>query len=112
MSQKAANTDKMNVLHDKLADIFTRVLKNYESKLNFAEDLDPEVLTEELLTALGTEPSPAMLSTIAKFLKDNEISYDDGAVEDLSAVQEQLANRQKDRGKLATLTTLRAVENG
>ncbi len=108
----AANKTKMDGLHDKLAGIFTKVLENYGKKLDMLDELDMDNIEDQMLEALAQEPSPAMLSAISKFLKDNEISYDDGAVAGLSAVERQLENRKKARGNLATLTNLRAVENG
>ena len=98
MSKKAANTDTMGELHDKVAKVFTRVLTNYEQQYEDDDMLD--------------EPSPAMLSAAAKFLKDNDISYDDGAVEELSAVETSLKARKAARKNVTVLADLRAVGNG
>lgn len=109
MTKKAANTETMNNLHDKLAKVFIKVLEGYETRMDAAESGELEA---ELLAALAAEPSPAMLSAVAKFLKDNDISYDDGAVEELNAVEQSLKARREKRGNLTVLSELRAVENG
>ena len=109
---KSANLGKMNTLHDKLAGIFTKVLEGYGKRLDAMDELDMDDVESQMVEALSAEPSPAMLSAISKFLKDNDISYDDGAVEGLSAVERQLENRKKVRGNITTLTNLRAVDNG
>lgn len=101
MSKKAANTDTMGELHDKVAKVFTRVLTNYEKQYDEADG-----------EAIEIEPSPAMLSAAAKFLKDNDISYDDGAVEELSAVEASLKARKAARKNVTVLADLRAVDNG
>ena len=106
MTKQAAHTDSMSSLHDKLAQVFTRVLKNYETRLDAIDSGDLEA---DILAAIDAEPSPAMLKAVASFLKDNNISYDDGAIEGLNAQQESLERRKKARGNLTVLTELRAV---
>ena len=110
MAKGAANSNNMNRLHDKLARVFIRVLDGYDKKLDMLSELDVNNIEDGLIEAPLTEPTPAMLSAVSKFLKDNDISYDDGAVEELSAVQQRLDARKKSRGNVVSLTDLRAVE--
>ena len=113
MANKAATELALGNLHAQVALVFDKVLKTYEKRLDILENIKTDELTEEALNLLMSEsnmPSPAMLSAITKFLKDNEISFDTKEIEHLSATQERLNARKAKRGKLADLTTLSLVE--
>lgn len=109
--QKAASQSKMNLLHDRVADIFLRVLQKYNSAMDVTEgmitgQLDKQEITDEVLNAFieqGTMPSPAMMSAITKFLKDNEVLFEKEKLEELSAQQRALAEKRKNRPDLGTL---------
>lgn len=113
MAKGAAKHDAMSDLHSKLAEVFIGVLKGYEAKADMlTKAVMEDELTAELLEALGSEPSPAMLSSIARFLKDNSISFDTEEIEELSALEQRLKDNAGKRPDLVSLTTLRVVENG
>ena len=113
MATGAATEQKLGKLHDKLADLFLKVLKGYElrtevlDRIASADDMEDELM-EELFSA-NIEPSPAMLSAVAKFLKDNEISVDRAELDQLSAQQERLKARKARRPNLQTITNLKVV---
>jgi precorrin-6B methylase 1 len=113
MAIKAANEAVLGDLHARIADVFTKVLQTYEKRLDVIENIDPDQLTEDVLTLLMSDssmPSPAMLSAITKFLKDNEIAFDVPELEALSATEERLQARRSKRGNLSTLTNLALVD--
>lgn len=92
MAKGAANEGALGKLHSKLATVFTKVLERYESKL---DELTEDKLADEMLEEF--EPSPAMLSAIAKFLKDNEIGLDTEEVEKLNATERRLQEQREKR---------------
>lgn len=98
MAKGAATESALGKLHSKLATVFIKVLERYENKL---EELTEDKLADEMLDEF--EPSPAMLSAIAKFLKDNEIGLDSEEVETLNATQRRL-QEQREKRKRAGLT--------
>ncbi len=113
MAIKAANEAVLGDLHASVARVFEKVLATYEKRLDVLENINTEELTDEVLGMLmsaDTMPSPAMLSAVTKFLKDNEIAFDTQEIEHLSATQERLNARKAKRGSLASLTTLALVE--
>ena len=113
MADKAATELTLGNLHAQVARVFDKVLKTYEKRLDVLENINTEELTEDVLSMLMSEssmPSPAMLSAVTKFLKDNEISFDTKEIEHLSATQERLNARKAKRTNLINLTTLDLVE--
>lgn len=112
MAKGAATENKLGTLHDQVARVFQKILDRYEARLDVINTADRESMEKELLDELFDEnalPSPAMLSAVTKFLKDNDISYDTEEVDKLSSQQRRLQENAKKRGELTTLTTLRAV---
>ena len=113
MAKGAASENALGALHAKLAIIFTKVLETYEARLDMAQTAKTaEELSDEMVSALldaNLEPSPAMLSAISKFLKDNDIAFDSDEISKLSDTEERLKARRKRRGELVNLTDLRVV---
>ncbi|ANS06240.1 terminase small subunit [Phage MedPE-SWcel-C56] len=118
MAKGAATENKLGALHATLTAVYTRVLKSYEANLVELDkikagdhDLDDEVAAA-MLVELG-EPNPAMLTAVAKFLKDNDILYDTEELGKLSAQEERLARMRKARGdKVVSLAGLPVADNG
>lgn len=116
---KAASQAKMKALHDRVATIFLAVLETYQKRLDVVEKLAAEVLDmEEVEAAIVAEvmkegglPSPAMMSAITKFLKDNEVLFERDQVDDLSATQKALQERLRNRPSLASLSIVPKVAN-
>lgn len=111
MAKGAANEAALGGLHAKVAKVFIAVLTRYEQRMDVIDTLDRTEITDEVLLALlddGAMPSPAMLSAITKFLKDNEINFDAEAIEELSGQERRLAQRKATRGNVISLTTLSA----
>ena len=98
MAKGAATEKALGAVHAQLAKVFTKVLTRYEQKL---DELTEDKLAEEMLDEF--EPSPAMLSAIAKFLKDNEIGLDSEEVETLNATERRL-KEQREKRKRAGIT--------
>lgn len=112
MATHAATETTLGELHARVASVFNQVLNTYILRLDVLENINTEELTEDVLKLLMSEsnlPSPAMLSAITKFLKDNEISYDTQEIEHLSATQERLNARRAKRSNLQNLTSLAIV---
>lgn len=115
MAKGAANETQLGFLHAKITAVFQRVLDRYEARLDKLDTMDADTLEEDLLAELFSEealPSPAMLSAVSKFLKDNSINFDNEQVATLSDTERRLADRKAQRGKLVDLTNLRVNECG
>lgn len=111
MAKGAATQTALGELHNKVATIFTKVLDLYETRLQIAENIDPSEIEESLIEALMGDnivPSPAMLSAITKFLKDNNIEFDTEQVAELSDQERRLAERLRTRPTLVDLSNLAA----
>ena len=112
MAKGAATERTLGSLHDKVASVFIKVLQRYEARLDVLDTLDTSEIEDEMLRELmedGALPNPAMLSAITKFLKDNEISFETEQLDELTATERRLAERRADRGKLVSLSQLKAV---
>ena len=109
MAKGASTEGQLGSLHAKLTALFTQILDRYERQLDAEAKIDPEAVQEELLEALLADtmlPSPAMLSAIAKFLKDNEITLESETVSELSEMEERLAAKQRNRPNLKAVVSL------
>ena len=53
-----------------------------------------------------------MLSAIAKFLKDNEITMETETLDELSGMEQRLAAKRKARPQLASVTNLPLLNAG
>lgn len=87
MAKGAATEKVLGTLHSTLTDIFTKVLEN---------ELEQDVI----------ETSPAMLSAISKFLKDNEISYDSEQIDALGELEAKLKEKKANRPSFSNVTEL------
>lgn len=99
MSKKAANEETLGLVHSMLAKVFTRSLERQLKIYEIMDNIPEGALEEEMLTMIADmqEPNPAMLSAIAKFLKDNDIGMSIAEAEQLSATQVNLANAREAR---------------
>jgi hypothetical protein len=115
MMAKGASTEaRMGSLHSKLTELFIKIVSKYEADVD-AINMDDEALADELVASAvleGLLPSPAMLGAIAKFLKDNSISIESEQVDELSAMEQRLALKKRNRPNLATVTNLPLINNG
>lgn len=108
MSQ-SASIRSVNALHDKLTQMFTRILDGYleageKIEAHMQAQASEEAVSELLAVLEG--PSPAMLAVIAKFLKDNDVTATPETVEGLTDQQKRLEERRKNRPSLTDLKKL------
>lgn len=111
---KAANKDELAGLHKLLTKVFVKVLKQYETGLDNQTKATGDVsddMVDELMDS-GVTISPAMLSAVSKFLKDNEVTFDAEQLEELTALEERLNDKKQNRGNLVSLNTLPRIQNG
>lgn len=110
MAKGAATEHTLGGLHAQLAKVFGLTLKKYEKAMAILEVSATDEISESLIEQLTLieEPNPAMLSAIAKFLKDNNIGMDSEEVEELNATQRRLAERREAR-KRAGMANLAVV---
>lgn len=101
MAKGAAKEESLGRLHSHLANVFTKVLEKYERGLEALDAIPRDEVEGDLIEALMelSEPNPAMLSAISKFLKDNDIGMDTDEVEQLNATERRLAERREARKK-------------
>jgi hypothetical protein len=112
MAKGAANEKALGELHTAITSIFKRILSGYETKLSMFEqmatdassDLGEELVSE--LMAMSFEPSPAMLSAVTKFLKDNEVTYDSEQLDELGDLEKRLADKKRNRPNFNNVTEL------
>jgi len=99
MAKGAASERMLGGVHSQLARVFSRVLEKYERGLEALDNIPRDQVEGDLIEALMdlSEPNPAMLSAIAKFLKDNDIGIDSDEVEKLNATERRLADKRKAR---------------
>jgi len=112
MAKGSATEAILGTLHDKVAGVFMKVLARYEARLDAIDGIDMDAVESDVLEELFNEnamPSPAMLSAVTKFLKDNDIGIDSEEIDELSAQQRRLEERRKNRGNIVDLTMLHAV---
>lgn len=98
MAQGASNEKALGDLHGLLTKVFMKVLKKYETQLDAVQTADFESEVVEELMDVAVEPTPAMLSAISKFLKDNSIAYDTEDLNKLSTQERRIAAMRKSRG--------------
>ena len=109
MAKNAASEKKLGALHNAMTSIFTRILEGYEKKYDAMDAIQKEAVGDELVSELmemAFEPNPVMLAAIAKFLKDNEITYDSEELDELGALERKLAERKANRPDLTNVTNL------
>lgn len=91
MAKGASTEQSLGNLHNKVTELFVKVLDEYESA--------PELA------------NPAMLGAVTKFLKDNSISLESEALDELSEMEERLAAKKRNRPNLKAVTTLPLIVN-
>lgn len=114
MAKGAAKEATLGALHSKLATVFTKVLEKYERGLDAINELPADQIEADLIEAIAdiAEPSPAMLSAVAKFLKDNEIGLDSEEIEKLNSTARRLEDRRAQRRAAGiNLSVVPAVEH-
>ena len=105
MTKNAASEDKLGSLHDKVADIFLKILKRYDEDM----EVDMETIEDKALAEALSQPNPAMLSAMTKFLKDNDIRFESEKLDSIRDLREKLQNNKKNRGNIVQLNDLDAV---
>ena len=109
----AASSQSMSKLHSKIAEVFERVLRVYEKRLDVADQIDVNDIEDEMIQQLfndGIIPQPAMLTAITTFLKQNQVTFDDEQVAKVSELEQRLAERRQNRKNVVQLSSLKAVE--
>ena len=115
MAKGAAKQEALGGLHNVLTRVFQKTLDKYLADLavldKFQGSDDPDFADDFLVAALAEikEPNPAMLGAISKFLKDNEIAFDDEDVDKLSKTEIALKARREARSNVTQLRLLPAV---
>lgn len=115
MAKGAAKEYTLGELHSQLARVFGLTLRKYERVLDVLEAESTDEINEELVAALVDiqEPNPAMLSAVAKFLKDNNIGMDSEEIDALNSIERRLAERRAARKKAGVnLSVVPHVEAG
>lgn len=96
----AGSKQDLDTLHSALTKTFKQILSTY-----LDNPQDKVGMSDELST-----PSPAMLSCIAKFLKDNSISFSDDELNELAEFEQALTDHAARRP--ASVSVLREVLDG
>ena len=112
MAKGAATEETLGKLHDKLATVMSRVIDGYIKRLDAIENITPEQLEDDVLAALFDEnamPNPAMLTVVSNFLKNNDIRFSTEQVSRLATLNNELEERRKARGSIASLSLVPAV---
>lgn len=117
MSKGSANELSLGNLHNTLTRVYTKILTRYENKLDeeATEQLTSDNLEDEMVEELvdsGVFINPAMLTAVAKFLKDNSISFDSEELEKLGSLERRLQDKQKRRANVVNLDNIPLVNNG
>lgn len=113
MAKGAATKSELGAIHSTLAKVFDKVLARYLKVYEALDQIPADELEGELLEAIVAiqEPNPAMLSAIAKFLKDNDIGFDSEEIDALNETERRLAERREARKRAGVnLSVVPAVE--
>lgn len=112
MAKGAASEEALGGMHSLLARVFIKTLEKYERQL---DEIGREEIESDLVEAMMEkfEPNPAMLSAVAKFLKDNDIGLDSEEVDALNATERRLSeSRERRRSAGLNLSLVPHVEAG
>lgn len=112
---KAANQSKMNTLHDRVAEVFLKVLQRYHDRMDVMAAVNYDDISDEVIKDLLDDaalPSPSMMAAITKFLKDNEVLFEKDVVDRVSDQQRALEEKRKNRPNLSQLTVVPMVAAG
>ena len=93
-----------------------------ESELSFLHKLLAEVLADQLRESVTDKDedgkatvvftaTPALLTIVARFLKDNSITCEIEDSEELSALEEQLTKLKKNRAKITSISAFMPEED-
>lgn len=109
MAKGAATEKALGALHAKLAAVFLKVLEKYEANLD--AEVTGENIADDMIAAVMEDvmPNPAMLNAVAAFLKNNEIRFDDGQIEKISALKQSLEERRKSRANVVELKNVKVI---
>lgn len=119
MSKGAATEQQLSVTHRRLARVMHKVLQVYDNRLAFIERVnsgDTEALEQlegDMLDELFNDdrlPSPAMLTAIANFLRQNSITVEIEKQAEMTALQKRLADKEN-RGKIVNIRDLPKVHD-
>ena len=110
MAKGASTEARMGKLHNKITELFLKILIKYEDDLSAMGNAEDELI--DSLMEEGMMPNPAMLGAITKFLKDNNISLESEKLDELSEMEERLAAKKRNRPNMASVTTLPLINNG
>jgi hypothetical protein len=99
--KQTAPEHMLSALHAQIARVMKKELDVYEAAQNWYLKWDGQpVMDEDEDTPVFPEPPtmpPALLSAITKFLKDNDITAAAEDSDELSELEEALANKRKTR---------------
>jgi hypothetical protein len=109
MAKGASTEARMGTLHNKITELFLKILSKYDDDLAAMDNAEDELI--DGLMAEGMMPNPAMLGAITKFLKDNSITLESEALDELSEMEERLASKKRNRPNLKAVTTLPLIVN-
>jgi len=94
----AANEDVLSELHEKLASVMLEELEASEEAQILLDDYGdqiPDAVAVYLVAKIGSSSSPSLLTAVTKFLKDNDITCQPSASEDMSALEQILHKKPK-----------------
>lgn len=113
MAKGAAKEMQLGKLHQKITEVFIKVLERYEARLDVIDTIDRDEIENEVLEELLNDaamPNPAMLSAVTKFLKDNDIGFDTEQLDQLSDTERRLQERKEKRGNVVSLQNVSLIE--
>jgi len=113
MAKNAADESNLGKLHSQLTKVFSKILEKHLIKLDALTVINKDELESEVLQELlenDWEPSPAMLSAVSKFLKDNDIMYNTEDIQELTGLEKRLEDKRKNRENVISLSNLQVAD--
>jgi hypothetical protein len=105
MTKRAASEDALGELHNKVTQVMKRALEIAE------ERMEPKEVSDEDEIILPADINPALLGAVTNFLKQNSITADTGAIQELSATERRLKEKAERRGNVVSLQNLPLSED-
>lgn len=92
-----ATENELGELHSRLARAMKQALEASDEAVRLLENIDPEEVPAEVLVFIKKHAAanPSLLTAIAKFLKDNDITCAPSDSEELSELEETLSKKRR-----------------
>ena len=95
MTKQTASDTKLGLLHSRVAEVMLNALTSADTAAILLETFRDQLPTEVIAyLSIQTDVNPALLQAVTKFLKDNDITCQIAEDENMTELQQRLAEKQ------------------